>query len=79
MWNIVSKNKSTVLLNGSVGGVNIKKFKFKKLNRSLKRKNLKISENEFIFLYLGRINKDKGIIELIEAFKKIQESHKTLT
>lgn len=75
--NIVSKNKSTVLLNGSVGGVNIKKFKFKKLNRSLKRKNLKISENEFIFLYLGRINKDKGIIELIEAFKKIQESHKT--
>ena len=27
--NIISKNKSTVLLHGSVGGVNIKKFKFK--------------------------------------------------
>ena len=35
---IIKKNKSTVLFNGSVGGVNIKKFKYKK-NRNVLRKN----------------------------------------
>ena len=75
--NIISKNKSTVLLHGSVGGVNIKKFKFKKTNRNLLRKKLKISKNDFTFLYLGRINKDKGIIDLIDAFKKIENFYRT--
>lgn len=68
---IISKKKSTVLLNGSVGGVDVKKFKFKKKNRNILRKKLKISKNDFVFLYLGRINKEKGVIDLIEAFKKI--------
>jgi glycosyltransferase involved in cell wall biosynthesis len=76
--NIISKNRSTVLLHGSVGGVNIKKFKYKKINRNLLRKKLQISKNDFTFLYLGRINKEKGIIELIEAFNKIERSYKAL-
>lgn len=71
--NIISKNKSSVLLNGSVGGVNIKKFIYKNSTRILKRKKYKIAKDDFVFLYLGRINKDKGIIDLIESFKKIQE------
>ena len=71
--NIISKNKSSVLLNGSVSGVNIKKFIFKNSTRISTRKKFKISKNDFVFLYLGRINKDKGIIDLIGAFKKIQE------
>jgi glycosyltransferase involved in cell wall biosynthesis len=71
--NIISKNKSTVLLNGSVGGVNINKFIFRKLTRNLIRKKFNIAINDFVFLYLGRINIDKGIIDLIEAFKKIQD------
>lgn len=75
--NIISKKKSTVLLYGSVGGVNIKKFKFKKKNRDLLRKKLKISKNDFTFLYLGRINKDKGILDLINAFKKIESLYST--
>ena len=37
-----------------------------------------ISENTFVFLYLGRINKDKGIVDLIEAFKKIKKNHDVL-
>jgi glycosyltransferase involved in cell wall biosynthesis len=74
--NVISKNRSTVLLHGSVGGVNIKKFIYKKTNRNLLRRKLKISKNDFTFLYLGRINKDKGIINLIEAFKKIKRPYK---
>ncbi len=74
--NIVSKNRSTVICNGSVGGVDIKKFKFKKVFRNSLRKKLNISKNDFIFLYLGRINKEKGIIDLINAFKKIENKYK---
>ena len=74
--NIISKKKSSVLLNGSVGGVNIKKFKFSNSNRILKRRKFNISINDFVFLYLGRINRDKGIIDIIEAFHGIQSPHK---
>ena len=74
---IISKNKSSVLWNGSVGGVNLKKFKFKKKSRDVLRKKFQISKNDFIFLYLGRINKDKGVIDLIEAFNSLQETCKT--
>ena len=34
-----------------------------------------ISHNTFVFLYLGRINKDKGIKDLLIAFEKISWSH----
>ena len=74
--NIVSQKRSSVLLNGSVGGVNINKFKYKKMARNSLRRKMQISKNDFTFLYLGRINKDKGVIDLIEAFKKIQNFYK---
>ena len=74
--NIIRKSKSSVLWNGSVGGVNLNKFKFKKKKRDILRRKLKIAKNDFIFLYLGRINKDKGVIDLIEAFESLQESYK---
>ena len=70
--NIISHDRSTVLLHGSVGGVNTKKFKYKKTTRNLLRKKLQISKNDFTFLYLGRMNRDKGIIDLIKAFQKIK-------
>ena len=74
--NIITKSKSSVLWNGSVGGVNLKRYKFNKRNRDYLRRKLKIAKNDFVFLYLGRINKDKGIIDLIEAFKSLQETYR---
>ena len=59
-------------MNGSVGGVDTKKFKYNEKNRII-RKKLNISKKDFIFFYLGRINKDKGIIDLISAFNKIKK------
>jgi len=66
--NILSKTKSSVLFHGSVGGVNVNKFKYKKTYRNLLRRKLKISKNDFVFLYLGRINKDKGVNVLVALF-----------
>ena len=69
---VVSKNKSVVIHRGSVSGVDTTRFKFSKQKRLNLRKRYSISKNTFVFLYLGRINKDKGIIELVNAFKKIE-------
>ncbi|MDC0424831.1 glycosyltransferase, partial [Candidatus Pelagibacter ubique] len=71
---IVSSNKSIVLHNGSVGGVDVVRFKFNKQKRIRLRKQYSVSKNTFVFLYLGRVNKDKGIAELIEAFQKIKKN-----
>jgi len=76
--NVVSPKKSTVFYKGSVGGVDIKKFQFNKQKRIQLRKKYSISKNTFVFLYLGRINKDKGIDELIKAFKKIDNQNDVL-
>jgi len=76
--NVVSKNKSIVFHKGSVGGVDTKKFKFNNQKRIKLREKYLISKNTFVFLYLGRINEDKGIVELVTAFKKIQNNSNVL-
>lgn len=72
---VISNNKSTVLHKGSIGGVDMKKFKFNKKIRIKLRKLFLISHNTYVFLFLGRVNKDKGLPELIKAFKLIQQAH----
>lgn len=75
---IISEKNSFVLHKGSVGGVCLGKFKFSNVNRNLIRKKLFITNKDFVFLYLGRINKDKGVPELITAFEKISKKYKKL-
>jgi len=69
--NIVNANKSCVLEKGSVCGVDIKKFSPNPSIRSLLRKDLNIDKNATVFLFIGRINQDKGILDLHKAFVKI--------
>src|SRR5699024_96453 len=39
------------------------------------REELSIQEEDFTFLFVGRLVKEKGIFELIEAFKQVNEKH----
>lgn len=75
---IITKKKSLVFCKGSIGGVNVSKFRFKKQKRIQLRERYFINKNTFVFLYLGRINKDKGIIDLIHAFKRIEKNQNIL-
>ncbi len=75
---VITVNRSEVLHKGSVGGVNIKKFKMDQKRRTILRKDLSISKNTFVFLYLGRINEDKGIIELVKAFNEFSKNKDVL-
>lgn len=68
---IISPLKSTVLGRGSICGVNISRFKPNPDVRSDLRRKLGLSGDDFVFLYLGRVNRDKGIAELVRAFGRI--------
>lgn len=70
---VISSEKSTVLANGSISGVNLNRFKFDKVVRENLRLQLGLKDTEIVFLYIGRLNKDKGISELFSAFNLLLE------
>lgn len=70
----IAKNKIKVIGNGSSNGVDINYFSASEVSfdEQIKLKStLGISENDFTFVFVGRIVTDKGINELVEAFDKI--------
>jgi len=63
-----------VLANGNINGIDIEFYNRTTLNiQSLEdiRRDLEIKLNDFIFIFVGRLVGDKGINELISAFKSI--------
>jgi len=72
---VLSKDLSIVLGSGSISGVDVNRFQPSKIYRNLIRKQLNIKDDCVIFLFVGRLKKEKGIFELIEAFKNVSEQH----
>jgi glycosyltransferase involved in cell wall biosynthesis len=74
--NNVTKKPLKVIANGSVNGIDTNYFNASVFsnaqNQELKNK-LGISETDFIFVFVGRLVKDKGINELIAAFEFLQK------
>lgn len=77
---LYNKNKGSVVWNGSACGIDINKFDYanNKLYRKEIRNKLNIEDNKFIFGFVGRITRDKGINELFEASKRIMEKNKDI-
>ena len=79
--NFTSESKIKVLGNGSSNGINTDYFNPKNVsesNKELLKANLGIKEHDFIFLYLGRIVKDKGINELITGFSELTKDNASI-
>lgn len=70
---VVSIPQSRVLGSGSISGVDIARFSFDQRSRSSIRNSLGLSDDHFVYLFLGRINRDKGILELLEAFSMVKQ------
>lgn len=70
---IFPKEKVTVVWNGSSGGIDLAVFDYAKRAeyREVIRKKYSLSEDEFVFGFVGRITRDKGINELLEAFDNL--------
>ena len=69
---ICKEDKISVIGIGGTIGVDFKEFDISKYAEYRKeiRARHNIQDNEFIFGYIGRIHRDKGINELIEAFQQ---------
>lgn len=65
---VVPENKSTVLANGSICGVDKNRFRFDEGARRAIRNKEGIREQDIVFLYVGRLNKEKGLLDLARAF-----------
>ena len=72
---VLSKDLSIVLGGGSISGVDTNRFQPSKIHRNLIRKQLNIKDDCVMFLFVGRLKKEKGVFELIEAFKSVGEQH----
>lgn len=69
---VLPQNKALVFRNGSVAGVDLKKFKSNKYLGEVTRKQLKIPKDGFVYLFLGRLVIDKGVLDLAAAFSEIK-------
>ncbi len=68
---ILPRAKSCVLANGSIGGVDLDRFSPNAERRQHLRAESGLSDQDVQFLYLGRLNIDKGLLELAQAFAQL--------
>lgn len=69
-----SPSKLKVIGNGSSNGINTSFFNAEEIsnqNCETLKTQLKIEQNDFIYVFVGRLVSDKGINELVKAFSKI--------
>lgn len=71
---LYSEQKAGVVWNGSASGINLEKFDFEQKEpwKSEIRAKLNILPDDFVYGFIGRITRDKGVEELLLAFQKVQ-------
>lgn len=76
---LVSNEKCIVFSKGSSNGVNINKYKNNEESKNeaatLKTK-LGIKEKDFVLSFVGRVTKDKGVEEMIQAFVNLNKKYR---
>lgn len=72
---VIAPEKSCVLHKGSISGVDVNRFKPDYSARLLIRESLQIADDDVVFLFIGRLNRDKGILDLAVAFSNVARQH----
>ena len=74
-------SKLKVIANGSSNGIDVNHFSIENISEETKttlREELNIIEDDIVFVFVGRLVTDKGINELISAFKKLSADHQNI-
>lgn len=73
-------DKGTMVWNGSTGGVNMDRFEVtnREAWRNEVRSELGLDENDFVFGFVGRLTRDKGVNEILEAYRNLENRAKLL-
>ena len=70
---VISQERSIVIGNGSLGGVNTKLFSPNTINRSAIRQKMSVGLENIVYLFVGRLDVDKGILELVKAYSEVSK------
>lgn len=68
---VVPRGKSSVVANGSICGVDTERFSPNEREKALIRERFAVREGETLFLFLGRLTLDKGLLDLAKAFVRL--------
>ncbi|MCX2679173.1 glycosyltransferase family 4 protein [Galbibacter sp. EGI 63066] len=74
-----NKSKIKIIGNGSSNGIDIHHYNINQVSQDYileLKKKLKIDKNDYVFIYVGRLVKDKGINELVSAFNTLSQELK---
>lgn len=72
---VMSAGKSRVLGHGSISGVDIGRFRPNEQVRAEIRTNQNVPASAVVFLYVGRLKRDKGVLDLARAFSQLARIH----
>jgi len=65
--------EETDKVNAVHNGIDLQRFS-PQIKSNINREDLGLSQNDYILLFSGRINKDKGVSELIDAMLKLKDT-----
>jgi glycosyltransferase involved in cell wall biosynthesis len=71
--NVLGAQKSAVLADGSICGVNAARFRPDPAARAEIRSRYGFEDDDVVFLFLGRLTRDKGVLDLARAFREVAE------
>ncbi len=77
----ITKKNLNILANGNINGVDVNYYNPENISVNEKenlRKKLGISNQDFVFIFVGRLVNDKGINELVEAFIQLKQTNAKL-
>ncbi len=76
----LTEREVKVIGNGSINGVDTEFFRdiYTKEEKDRLREKLNIKESDFVLLFIGRVVKDKGVDELLEAFNILNRRYKNI-
>ena len=70
----LKRRRIGVLGNGSIAGVDLARFNPSPTTRSRIRGEWGVSQDAIVFSFLGRLKRDKGVLDLVRAFTSAQSS-----
>ena len=70
---VISQERSIVIGSGSLGGVDTKLFCPNTIHRSAIRQKMLVGLEDIVYLFMGRLDVDKGIFELVEAYSEVSK------
>ena len=73
---VLKPGKALVFCEGSIAGVNSERFVPDALARKEEREKIGIKDGMLTYIFLGRLNHDKGIGELYEAYNRLAAEEK---